>query len=70
MSVEVRTSLNCLRHPSRFTSVCRTQLSRVHTGDNCQNIQCESGCLGHELIMLNTQWRPFHYQEGALRYSE
>ena len=38
MSVEIRTSLNCLRHPSRFMPVSRTQLSKVHTGDSIQNI--------------------------------
>lgn len=39
MSVDLRTSLNCLRHPSRFTPLSRTQLSRVHTGDSIQNIR-------------------------------
>lgn len=38
MSVEIRTSLNCLRHPSRFMPVSRSQLSKVHTGDSIQNI--------------------------------
>ncbi|KAG7134088.1 hypothetical protein HYQ45_007903 [Verticillium longisporum] len=38
MSVDLRTSLNCLRHPSRFMPVSRTQLSRVHTGDSIQNL--------------------------------
>lgn len=39
MSVDTRICLNCLRYPSRFMPVSRTQLSRVHTGDSIQNIQ-------------------------------
>lgn len=39
MSVDIRLCLNCLRYPSRFMSVSRTQLSRVHTGDSIQNLQ-------------------------------
>lgn len=38
MSADIRTALNCLRHPSRFMPISRTQLSRVHTGDSIQNI--------------------------------
>ncbi|KAK4103597.1 N-acetyltransferase-like protein [Parathielavia hyrcaniae] len=38
MSADIRTALNCLRHPSRFMPLSRTQLSRVHTGDSIQNI--------------------------------
>lgn len=33
MSVDTRQSLNCLRFPSRFETVSRSQLSKVHTGD-------------------------------------
>jgi hypothetical protein len=33
MSVDARQSLNCLRYPSRFETVSRSQLSKVHTGD-------------------------------------
>jgi hypothetical protein len=39
MSVDIRTCLNCLTHPSRFMPVSRSQLSRVHTGDSIQNIK-------------------------------
>jgi len=38
MSVDIRTSLHCLRHPSRFMPVSRSQLSEVHTGDSIQDI--------------------------------
>ena len=38
MSVEARQSLNCLRYPSRFETVSRSQLSKVHTGDSTRPI--------------------------------
>lgn len=34
MSVDTRQSLTCLRYPSRFETVSRTQLSKAHTGDS------------------------------------
>lgn len=34
MSVDIRQSLNCLRLPSRYESVSRSQLSKQHTGDS------------------------------------
>lgn len=37
MSVDIRISLYCLDHPSRFMPVSRSQLSKVHTGDSIQN---------------------------------
>lgn len=33
MSVDIRQSLTCLRYPSRFETVSRTQLSKEHSGD-------------------------------------
>ena len=33
MSVDLRQSLTCLRYPSRFETVSRTQLSKEHSGD-------------------------------------
>lgn len=46
MSADIRTALNCLRHPSRFMPISRTQLSRVHTGDSIQNIsEKQSKCV-------------------------
>ena len=33
MSVDTRQSLTCLRYPSRFETVSRTQLSKEHCGD-------------------------------------
>ncbi len=45
MSADIRTALNCLRHPSRFMGISRTQLSRVHTGDSIQNISKHSKCV-------------------------
>jgi hypothetical protein len=38
MSSDLRAALNCLRHPSRFMPVSRSQLSKVHTGDSIQNL--------------------------------
>jgi len=34
MSVDIRQSLHCLRFPSRYETVSRTQLSKQHTGDS------------------------------------
>ena len=34
MSVDIRQSLACLRYPSRFETVSRTQLSKEHSGDS------------------------------------
>lgn len=33
MSVDIRQSLTCLRYPSRFEALSRTQLSKEHSGD-------------------------------------
>ena len=38
MSSDLRAALNCLRHPSRFMPVSRSQLSKDHTGDSIQNL--------------------------------
>jgi len=34
MSVDIRQSLHCLRFPSRYETVSRSQLSKQHTGDS------------------------------------
>ena len=63
MSADIRTALNCLRHPSRFMGISRTQLSRVHTGDSIQNIskpssKCVPGSHTPREPMLPNQTRP------------
>jgi hypothetical protein len=47
MSADLRTALNCLRHPARFMPISRSQLSRVHTGDSIQNILSKQPCVYH-----------------------
>jgi hypothetical protein len=42
MSVDIRQSLNCLRFPSRYESISRTQLSKQHTGDSTREAEKHS----------------------------